>query len=731
MATTVTVTSRYINRGAAPLGGGAISIEGTEAGVSAHSQLSQLAYAVAGHVGFAPIDNPTFTTKVTTPALKVTTGAAAGNILVSDASGDLTYLAAGALTEMLVGGGAANPVWTTATGTGAPVRAGSPTFTTKITTPLIYGTDVANGDISIEGTIHATKTTSKVLIQPTGGTVGIGFVSPLSTLCIDGGLHVGGESDAGDNNLFIDGTAQEPNFTMGFQGTNWRIEADGDAEFENMFIRGGLTVSELIINQLHYQNGGLIIGAGAGKIATIEDDTQGSEIVTFQDPEGDELIPFTPGAIVKMQKVDIDRTTVVRVLVREVLDTENSSGGGFTVEFTETVGWVAADDDVGVFEVGDEVCAIGHTSDTNLDSCIYLSATDSGNPFLRVLDGVDTYAKFTTAGASLKLQLGNLESVAGYDIVPVDPGYGLYCDNVYLTGKIIATSGEIGGWIISDNTIQDPLGEAGMTVEDSSEGAIRFWAGADSRGPAFADFQVAADGSLTAVGVLELGTQTVSVEGAMLNLAIAGPDIWENSYDGVGTTYINRIGYQGGTTQFRNTEISDGKGNSMATFIGASDLVSFASSIIFTTGALMHSGGDSFSYMIEKQAAATLRHSHDAEANTTNSTWTLAKTITFNHGLKGEARFVFELKFVDNAGDGATAYGRIYRNGVALGTEQSTTDTVYASKSEDITYNWLADDECQLWIKTDDGTEFDAAWVQNFTIRYDNNQTVAVKSTNS
>lgn len=38
----------------------------------------------------APKDNPTFTTKVTTPALKVTTGAGAGKILVSDANGDLT-----------------------------------------------------------------------------------------------------------------------------------------------------------------------------------------------------------------------------------------------------------------------------------------------------------------------------------------------------------------------------------------------------------------------------------------------------------------------------------------------------------------------------------------------------------------------------------------------------------------------------------------------------------------
>jgi hypothetical protein len=38
------------------------------------------------------------------------------------------------------------------------------------------------------------------------GNVGIGFTAPLSKLAIDGGLHVGGASDAGDNNLLVDGT---------------------------------------------------------------------------------------------------------------------------------------------------------------------------------------------------------------------------------------------------------------------------------------------------------------------------------------------------------------------------------------------------------------------------------------------------------------------------------------------------------------------------------------------
>src|SRR3990170_139191 len=58
----------------------------------------------------------------------------------------------------------------------------STTFTTQITTPIVYGSAAADGDITIEGTSHATKTTSYVILQPTSGNVGIGTTAPGYTL---------------------------------------------------------------------------------------------------------------------------------------------------------------------------------------------------------------------------------------------------------------------------------------------------------------------------------------------------------------------------------------------------------------------------------------------------------------------------------------------------------------------------------------------------------------------
>lgn len=70
---------------------------------------------------------------------------AAGDMLYYSAANTIARLAAGATTEILVGGGAAPPVWTTATGTGAPVRAGAPTGTGQWTIPTI---DLTGGQLA-------------------------------------------------------------------------------------------------------------------------------------------------------------------------------------------------------------------------------------------------------------------------------------------------------------------------------------------------------------------------------------------------------------------------------------------------------------------------------------------------------------------------------------------------------------------------------------------------------
>jgi hypothetical protein len=65
-------------------------------------------------------------------------------------------------------------------------------------------------------------------LEITGANVGIGSTAPLSKLAINGGLHVGGDSDAGDNNLLVDGRGT---IVDGVRSFYYNINDDAVASF--------------------------------------------------------------------------------------------------------------------------------------------------------------------------------------------------------------------------------------------------------------------------------------------------------------------------------------------------------------------------------------------------------------------------------------------------------------------------------------------------------------------
>lgn len=99
-----------------------------------------------------------------------TTGTTAYALLAAGTTptGVQQSLAVGATTEILVGGGAAAlPVWTTATGSGAPVRATSPTLVTPVlgvaTATSINGNTLTTGTWVLTGATAKTLTFSNTL----------------------------------------------------------------------------------------------------------------------------------------------------------------------------------------------------------------------------------------------------------------------------------------------------------------------------------------------------------------------------------------------------------------------------------------------------------------------------------------------------------------------------------------------------------------------------------------
>ena len=90
------------------------------------------------------------------------------------------------------------------------------------------------------------------------------------------------------------------------------------------------------------------------------------------------------------------------------------------------------------------------------------------------------------------------------------------------------------------------------------------------------------------------------------------------------------------------------------------------------------------------------------------------KWLEIKLGRGGEFRIKFDLSV--NTVDGV-AFARVYKNGVAFGTEQSEATASWVTKSEDIS-GWSKDDLCQLYMKHSTGSYY--AMFRNFTIYTDN-----------
>ena len=136
-------------------------------------------------VALAAFSSSTGTLKVANGGTGVAT-LADGGLLVGNVTAAIDVVAAGATTDILVGGGAATaPVWTAATGSGSPVRATSPSLTTPLLGTPTSGVLTNCTNKLILGTEQAT--TSGTTIDFTGIPAGVKqVVVSLDSVSTDG-----------------------------------------------------------------------------------------------------------------------------------------------------------------------------------------------------------------------------------------------------------------------------------------------------------------------------------------------------------------------------------------------------------------------------------------------------------------------------------------------------------------------------------------------------------------
>lgn len=275
-------------------------------------------------------------------------------------------------------------------------------------------------------------------IYSNGTNVGIG------TTTLTEKLNIGG------NILQATTTSYYNTFTSGWAGTGFRLDhnvakaSQSTFELDNLWVRGTMTVYELVINQIRATNGSLFVSSSAKVIShnvwagAGDADVQ----IYFEDPTGNGYCPFAEGDIIIQQRVDLNSTTVINLSVIQVVDVASGYITGYYLEAT----------DINDIVDGAVFARIGNTgTDPDRQGVIYLTSDDSASPYIDILDGVTSYSDWKSQ-SKLKVRLGLLSGIIDTTVgLNSSDIYGLYTNSAYLKGNLVV--GGVNAITLSNSTI--------------------------------------------------------------------------------------------------------------------------------------------------------------------------------------------------------------------------------------------------------------------------------------
>ena len=265
--------------------------------------------------------------------------------------------------------------------------------------------------------------------------------------------------------IISDGGIGSDVFIPGFTGEGYRIYKNDlgqyCAEFDNLTVRQTMRVYDLIVEQIRYIKGSMVISCGGAVITDVKIQSvslpklvrdNGEDLNNYNlDPSGENIFvecyiikfdkekfnPFTKNDLIRCQKFIYPNIKYYWVWVRY------ADYDSIYIETSEFDGVEP--------EIEDEICQFGNVVDKNRQSVIYLSATETVNPVIDVLSDVHE-KNFTNC---LRARLGNLNGVT-YGKKELD-GYGLFSDNIFLRGRleVIGNNGDVSD--VNDNIVTNSV----------------------------------------------------------------------------------------------------------------------------------------------------------------------------------------------------------------------------------------------------------------------------------
>ncbi len=284
-----------------------------------------------------------------------------------------------------------------------------------------------------------------------------------------GGWDIGSNFISGSNLILRNtGDMETANFASGLSG--WRISAidNGTAEFQNITIRGTLSTAvfekesvNAVGGQLYVANSTVLTGSA---IATNGLHTAAQTTMSVVNVTG-----FVENEILSLKKVHSTGFATEYVKVISASRTDSSSETDFS-------GYLYVSRALGSGVSGDSG-SLGDTpgaAQSYSGSQVIVSTGKLGTGFMRLnANPNDTTTPYmdiverTGSGiydVDLKTRLGDLSGLSQTMLHGTNPnaaGFGLYAENVFLQGKIVATSGSIGNIQMGDNKLFTGAGTHG------------------------------------------------------------------------------------------------------------------------------------------------------------------------------------------------------------------------------------------------------------------------------
>ena len=212
-------------------------------------------------------------------------------------------------------------------------------------------------------------------------------------------------------------------FSSGFAGSGYRIDKDltetgkASATFDNLTVRGTMSIYELLVQQVRATNGNLFISS-TGKVDSVSE-SGGTYTLGVDTGEGSGH-GFAAGDVLRMQRFD-NTGGGTSVTISDLTVQAVSSTGSFTATLRSGTTAPAA---------GFEYVRLGSTSNASRRGGIYLTADDTNAPFIDVFDEITQHTDFNTAGKT-KTRMGKLSGITSARFGALS-GFGFWASGLSL-----------------------------------------------------------------------------------------------------------------------------------------------------------------------------------------------------------------------------------------------------------------------------------------------------------